>query len=136
VAAVVPPPWRMHAAIYRARPDIDAIGHTHSPYAAARSFDPQPLIVQTEEQRYLGLRRIPVVPPIDAGTTALADQTVKTLGDERAVLLARHGVVGTGRDPRDALAVCAAVEHQAIVEHALRVEHVLAITRTRPERRS
>lgn len=109
----------MDDAIYRARPDVGVVVHTHSPYAAARSFDPQPLIVQIEEQRYLGLRRIRVVPPIDAGTSALADQVVKALGDERAVLLARHGVVGTGRDPRDALAVCAAVEHQAIVEHAL-----------------
>jgi L-fuculose-phosphate aldolase len=112
--------WRMHAAIYRACPDVGAVVHTHSPHATARSFDPWPLIVETEERTYLGLRRIPVVPAVPAGTRELADQVAAALAGEHGVLLARHGVVATGSDPRDALALCAAVEHQAIIDHIRR----------------
>jgi L-fuculose-phosphate aldolase len=117
--------WRMHAAIYRSRPDVGAVVHTHSPHAVARSFDPRPLIVETEEHTYLGLRCIRVVAPAPAGTTALAASVAATLGHERAVLLAHHGVAGTGADPRDALALCAAVEHQALIDHARRVARAL-----------
>src|SRR5207245_2473564 len=47
--------WRMHAAIYMTRRDLGAIAHTHSPYATARSFDPRPLEMLTEEREYLGI---------------------------------------------------------------------------------
>jgi len=47
--------WRVHAAIYRDRPDVGAIVHTHSPHATARGFVAAPLVVETEEHRYFGL---------------------------------------------------------------------------------
>lgn len=111
--------WLMHAAIYRARPDVGAVVHTHSPNAIARSFDPSPLVVRTEERVYLGLERIEVAPHGDAGSEELAAGAVAALGDRATAMLARHGVVGTGADPRAALELCAAVEHQAVIDLAL-----------------
>jgi len=119
--------WRLHAAVYRARPDVGAIVHTHSPHAVARSFDPSSLVVETEERVYLGLDRIDVAPPGGAGTPELARAAVRTLGSRPAVLLARHGVVGTGADPRSALEMCCAVEHQAQI--ALLLAQSGALTR-------
>ena len=113
--------WPLHAAIYRARPDVRAIVHTHSPQATARSFDPTPLIVETEERTYLDLDRIDVAPPAPAGSTELAEAVAHTLDHRPAVLLARHGVIGTGATPRDALEICCVVEHQATIAALMRV---------------
>ena len=111
--------WRLHAAVYEARPDVGAIVHTHSPYAIARSFDPDPIIVETEERIYLGLDEIHVAQPRPAGSGALAREAVLKLGSRPAVLLARHGTLGTGDTPDAALEMCAAVEHQALIECVL-----------------
>jgi L-fuculose-phosphate aldolase len=112
--------WRLHAAVYRARPDVGAVVHTHSPYATARSFDPSPLVVETEECEYLELDRICVVTPHAAGTAALAAAVVTVLGTRPSVLLARHGVVAVGGTPREALEMSCVVEHQALIDHIRR----------------
>lgn len=114
--------WRLHAAIYRARPDVLAVVHTHSPVATARSFDPAPLLVRTEERTYLGLERVEVAPWRPAGGEELAASTVAALGDRGAALLARHGVVAVGSTPREALELAATVEHQAIIDRDVRVD--------------
>jgi L-fuculose-phosphate aldolase len=107
--------WPLHAAIYRARPDIAAIAHTHSPSATARSFDTAPLIVTTEERAYLGLDQINVATSAPAGTPELADRAVAALGARPAVLLERHGVVAGGSSPRHAVDLCHTVEHVAAI---------------------
>jgi L-fuculose-phosphate aldolase len=112
--------WRVHAAVYRARSDVGAIVHTHSPYATARSFDHSPLVVETEECDYLELDRICVVTPHAAGTAALAAAVVTVLGTRPALLLARHGVVAVGGTPREALEMSCVVEHQALIDHIRR----------------
>jgi GTP cyclohydrolase II len=107
--------WRLHAAVYHARPDVGAVIHTHSPHATARSFDPAPLVIETEERTYFDLDRIEVAAPAPAGSDALASAAVWALGPRPAVLLSRHGVVGVGSDPGEALEMCCLVEHQALV---------------------
>jgi len=114
--------WPLHAAIYGARADVGAIVHTHSPYAVARSFDPAPLIVATEERTYLHLDQVNVVPPGDAGSAELAEHAAQTLAHRPAALLARHGVIGTGATPHDALEICCTVEHQAQIAHLLQTQ--------------
>jgi L-fuculose-phosphate aldolase len=112
--------WRLHAAVYLARADVGAIMHTHSPYATARSFDPAPLVVETEERDYLGLDQIHVADWAPAGTDELAHTVVRTLGERQAVLLARHGVLAVAATPRAALEGCSTVEHQALIEREVR----------------
>jgi L-fuculose-phosphate aldolase len=107
--------WRLHAAIYQARADAGAIVHTHSPHATARSFEPAPLVIQTEERTYFDLDRIEIAEPAPAGSEQLARAAVRALGPRPAVLLARHGVIGVGADPRDAVEMCSFVEHQALI---------------------
>jgi L-fuculose-phosphate aldolase len=108
--------WPLHAAIYLARPDVHAIVHTHSPHATARSFDPEPLLVEREERGYFAIDRIDVAAAAEAGSPQLARAAVQALGSAPVALLARHGVIGTGATPRDALEMCCLAEHQAIIE--------------------
>jgi L-fuculose-phosphate aldolase len=105
--------WRLHAEIYLHRRDVQAIVHTHSPYAIARSFDASRLDVLTEERRYFGLDHIEVAAFAPAGSGELASATCRALGRQPGVLLARHGALAVGRDPREAVELATAIEHQA-----------------------
>jgi hypothetical protein len=95
---------RVHLAVYAARPDVGAIAHTHSGYATAWSSLGEPLATAVRTSR-----------PAPAGSERIARAAVAALGDGPAALLARHGVLGVGRTPREALAACDAVERQARV---------------------
>lgn len=108
--------WRLHAAIYRARADVEAIVHTHSPHAVARSFDTNPVAVQTQERGYLGFDRIAVAAPVAAGSAELAEAAMAALAGAPAVLLSRHGVVAVGPTPRDALELASTVEHLSQID--------------------
>jgi L-fuculose-phosphate aldolase len=104
----------MHLAVYRGRRDVGAIVHTHSVFATT-------LAVLGEELpgvHYaiaLAGRRVRVAPYATYGTEALAERCVATLGADRAVLLANHGVLAVGGDLDLALAVAEAVEFTAEV---------------------
>ena len=103
----------VHAAVYRRRPDVASVIHTHSPYAAAFSTlhrDVPPLI--TESAGYLGgrVRVIEYVPPARPDTGELV---AAGLGAERAILLPNHGVVAVGEDLRKSYVAAAQVEESA-----------------------
>lgn len=107
--------WRMHAAVYAARPDAGAIVHAHTPYATAWSVLGARLEAYVEEAGYYGIGEVRTAPHAPAGSAALASGAVAALGPARAVLLERHGVVALGATAGEALTVALAVEHWARV---------------------
>jgi L-fuculose-phosphate aldolase len=104
-----------HLAIYQARPDVQAILHTHSPHASAWSFLDRELTPETEDVLYHDVGPIRTTPYEPAGSPRLATAAVAALGASRAVLLARHGVVAAARSLPEAIGIAQAVEHQAHV---------------------
>jgi L-ribulose-5-phosphate 4-epimerase len=107
----------VHVAIYRARPDVGAVIHTHSLYAAAFSTlgrEIPPLI--TESAGYVGgaVRVMEYVPPARTDT---GDVVAAGLGADRAVLLPNHGVIATGENLKKAFGAAMAVEESAQVAH-------------------
>ena len=115
--------WRMHRAVYDARPDVQAIVHTHSVWATAWAWTERPLTLPTEERRYLDLGEIPVTRWAPAGTAELAEHVVEGLGQHGAVLIACHGVLAVGDDPLKALELCEVVEREAHLETLVRLLH-------------
>lgn len=111
--------WRMHAAIYRARPDVRAIVHTHSPWATAASFRAAVSVVH-DEGRILFGDQIPVSRHAPPGTWDLATAVAEALGSGVAVLIARHGAVAVGPTLGEALLRAEKVEEAA--ELLFRVE--------------
>ncbi len=107
--------WRLHAEVYRARPDVGGVVHTHSPHAVAWSFRARALTLDTEEVEYFSLGAVPVAPHCPAGSAQLAETATAYLGAGKAVLLERHGVVGVGATVEEALTICEVVERQATV---------------------
>jgi L-fuculose-phosphate aldolase len=107
----------IHVAIYRARSDVGACIHTHSPYAAAFSTLARqipPLI--TESAGYLGgaVRVLEYVPPARPDT---GDLVAAGLGGDRAVLLPNHGVIAVGENLKKCFGAAMAVEESAHVAY-------------------
>lgn len=109
--------FRLHLAIYRARADARALVHTHGVHALALSLTGTELPAFTEEMEYGVGGPVPVAPHAPSGTRELAEQAALVLKEtkSRALILARHGVVGLGGDLREALLVCQLVERGAEV---------------------
>ncbi len=106
--------WQMHARIYQTRPDLQALVHTHSPYATAlacmeRGIPPFHYMVAQA-----GSDHIPCAPYALFGSAELADNCAATFGTElRACLMARHGMLCGGKSLEDALNLALSVEHLA-----------------------
>jgi L-ribulose-5-phosphate 4-epimerase len=105
----------LHAMAYRVRPDVEAIVHTHSPYATAMSCMRDTEVVMLEEQTYYGTDAVAVAAHAPSGSVLLACNAVAALGSSNAVLLERHGVIAVGASLDEALGVAESVEHQARV---------------------
>ena len=111
--------WRMHAAIYAARPDARAIVHTHSPKATALACAGLGLPAFHYMIALAG-GDVRCVPYATFGTAELADRALEGLAGRRAVLLANHGVVAIGPSIDAARAVAIEVENMAGQYLALR----------------
>jgi ribulose-5-phosphate 4-epimerase/fuculose-1-phosphate aldolase len=104
-----------HLAIYRARPEVNGVVHTHSPYAAAFSVvgEPVPSLL-LEAAGFLGgsVRLVDRLPP---GSPEAVLRLVAALAGQRAVLLPNHGVMAIGETLPKAFHAAVAVEEGARV---------------------
>ena len=109
----------LHLAIYKARPDVGAVVHTHSLYAsiaAVTSTEIPPVV--DEMVVYVG-GPIAVAEYGFPGTAELANAGVEALGVRRAVLLRNHGLCAAAPTLREAMRVAILVERVAqIYVHA------------------
>lgn len=110
----------LHLAVYRARPDVGAVLHTHSVAATAWSFLDEPLRPEIEDLAYQGIDPVRTSPPAPTGSDELGRVAAETLGTGAAVLLGHHGVLAVGATPHDALLVARVVERQARVAWLVR----------------
>ena len=107
--------WHMHAAIYRARPDINAVVHCHSRYATILACAHRPIPAIHYMIAVTAADKVPVAPYATFGTEALAQSAVATLGQGRACLLANHGQIAAGVSLAQALTVALDVEELAAI---------------------
>ncbi len=108
-AGIPNPAVRFHLWIYRKRPDVTAIVHTHPPKGSALSMLGRPLVSAHMDAAMLYddcafLAQWPGVPVADEEGRLISE----ALGDKRTILLAHHGILAAGRTIAEAtyLAVC------------------------------
>ena len=83
----------IHTAIYRQRPDVQAVVHTHQPMATVMSIGGAPIMPVLHVEGELAERPVPVWPHAMLVTTPELGAAVATaLGDHCVVLLQGHGV--------------------------------------------
>jgi L-fuculose-phosphate aldolase len=102
--------WRFHRDIYRARGEIGAIVHTHSPFATTLACLGRGIPAFHYMIAVAGGTDIRCAPYATFGTQALSDHAVAALQDRRACLLAHHGMLALGSDLDAALALAVEVE--------------------------
>ncbi len=101
---------RMHVAIYRFRPDVSAVIHTHSPYSTAFAIANQPIDLRCSAEFAIFFKHVPVLPYGTPGTDDIYNGIDKELEEYDTVLLQNHGLVSVGRTLMNAYGKCATLE--------------------------
>ncbi|WP_298330993.1 L-ribulose-5-phosphate 4-epimerase [Haloactinopolyspora sp.] len=109
-----------HAYVYRHRPEVGGVVHTHSTYATAWAArgEPIPCVLTAMADEFGG--EIPIGPFALIGDDSIGRGIVETLAGHRspAVLMQNHGVFTVGKDAR------AAVKAAVMCEDVARTVHI------------
>lgn len=108
------PANRFHAWVYRARPDVNCIVHTHAIHTAALGMLELPLIVSHMDNcvLYGDVAFVGQWPGIPVGNEE-GEFIAGALGDKRALLLSHHGLLVAGRSVEEACVLAIAFERAA-----------------------
>jgi L-fuculose-phosphate aldolase len=88
--------WRFHRDIYHARPEANAVVHTHAPFATTLACHSRGIPAFHYMVAVAGGRDIRCASYATFGTQALSDHVVAALDGRRACLLAHHGMIAVG----------------------------------------
>ena len=108
--------YRMHTLIYRRRPDVAAIIHSHAPMASvfAVTHETMPLVLG-ESAATIG-HPVRVAPYASPGSIELGEVCLEAMGEGgTAVIMAHHGLLVVGPDLPSAYSSTVAVEDNARV---------------------
>lgn len=105
--------WRIHRDIYRARVEVAAVVHAHSPHAVSLACLRRPIPPFHYMVAAAGGRDIPCADYATFGTEALSANVLAALTGRRACLMANHGQVALGRTLDEALGLAEIVEELA-----------------------
>ena len=103
----------MHLAIYRVRPDVRAVFHTHSPWATgvvSAGIEFKPMFNEFVND----LGRSGAIPYVTPTTQKLADIVGRKAKTLDTIFMANHGILAVGATVMQAFIRCAVVEHAAI----------------------
>jgi 3-dehydro-4-phosphotetronate decarboxylase len=110
----------LHAAMLRARPDVHAVVHTHSTYAAAVSCldlpDGSEALLPLTAYFAMRVDRMPLLPYFAPGDDALGPVAERAAADASALLLRNHGPIVAGHDLAEALDAIEEIEATARIQ--------------------
>lgn len=102
-----------HLGVYRRRPDVMSIVHTHSRYATAFAAvgRPIPCVLTAIADEFGG--DIPLGAYASIGGNEIGDEIVRSIGNSPAILMKQHGVFTVGPSIKKALQAAVMVEDVA-----------------------
>jgi L-ribulose-5-phosphate 4-epimerase len=128
-----------HVFVYRHRPDVNGVVHTHSGFATAWAAvgRPIPAVLTAICDEFGG--PIPVGAYAEIGGDAIGQEIIRSIGASPAILMKNHGVFTVGKDPQAAVKAAVMVEDVArTVFYALQLgvpENIPAAEISRAHRR-
>ena len=99
--------------IFQNRPDINAVIHTHQPYATAIGLVEDEFKVNLTTLANATHANVKVTPFSSANSIDMGIDTVKYLGDSLAIIMRHHGVMAVGDSLMQALYSCIYMEEAA-----------------------
>jgi L-fuculose-phosphate aldolase len=111
----------LHLACLKAYDDVHAVIHCHAKFCTMFAITHQPIPCVIEEVEVFVGGDVPVANYKFTGSQDLADEISKWVGDRAAVLMANHGLLTVGKNPRDALKIANLVEITAEMVWGARV---------------
>ena len=105
--------WRFHRDIFKSRPEVCAIVHTHSQNATALACTGRGIPAFHYMVAVAGGPDIRCAPYRTYGSQELSDAAIAALNGRRACLLANHGCIAVGADLPAAVALAGEVENLA-----------------------
>jgi L-fuculose-phosphate aldolase len=102
--------WPFHRAVYAARPDLNAVVHTHSVHATALACLERPLPAFHYMVAVAGGDSVPCTAYHTFGTEALSIAVAHAMRDRQACLLAHHGLVAAGESLAQAMKIAHEIE--------------------------
>ena len=108
------PANRFHSWVYRGRPDVNCIIHTHPTHIAALSMLEVPLQVSHMDlcPLYEDCAFLEAWPGVPVGNEE-GEIITAALGDKRAILLSHHGQLSTGASIEEACVIAQLIERAA-----------------------
>jgi len=108
-----------HLYIYRNRPDVFGVCHTHSTFASVFAALGMPIPAVLTTTAMLG-GEVPLGEFVPVGEAEIGKEVVEKIGDKKAIILKNHGVFTIGKDAYHATKMAIEVEEIAkITYHAL-----------------
>ena len=122
----------LHLSMYRERPGDSAVVHLHSTYSVAVSclaeIDPEDVLPPITAYYVMKVGKLPLIPYYRPGDAKLADAVATRAGKHRAVLLANHGPVLSGKDLDNAVYAIEELEETAKLHLLLQGHRVRPLT--------
>ncbi len=106
---------KMHMAVYKARPDVQAVAHAHPPISTGFAVAGVPLNRAVLAEVVVVLGCVPLAEYGTPSTKELADSVERLVQMSDGLLLANHGALTVGKDVFEAFHKMEIIEHFAKV---------------------
>ncbi len=102
---------KLHAEVYKTRPEIKSVIHTHQMYASIVASAQQNVEVLNESyQKILGCKTVKSAPYALPNTKKITKESAKAMEGSFAALMANHGTVCCGASLDDVFVKCQTLE--------------------------
>jgi ribulose-5-phosphate 4-epimerase/fuculose-1-phosphate aldolase len=104
----------MHAGVYRERPDVGAVVHTHQIYGSVFALLNMPIPALFDEVAFMLGESVDVIPYAVSGSPQLAANVADKLGNNaNAYIIQNHGIIALGKNMDKALLAAELLEKVA-----------------------
>lgn len=102
---------KLHCQVYKTRPQINAVIHTHQMYASIVAAAQKDVVVlHPEHRQILGAKIIKAAPYALPNTKKITVETARAIEESNAALMSNHGVVCIGTSLENAFEVARTLE--------------------------